>query len=200
MTHAASGKSATYGSLATAAAKMPVPDPKSLTLKTRAEYQLLGRRHHGVDDPKIVTGKPLFGIDVQLPGMVYANYTKCPAVGGKVKSFNADEIKTLPGVIDAFVVEGTGKPTEVMPGVAIIAKTPGRRSRPRSSSKSSGTKAKRRRIPPRILGAGEGIAPRASRPSPTAMSAMWTRRSPMPPRSSRPITNIPSPPTPPWSR
>src|SRR5580704_5181973 len=122
LTHATSGKTATYGSLASAAAKMPVPDPKSLTLKTRAEYRLIGKRYRGVDDPKVVTGQPLFGIDVQLPDMVYCNFTKCPAVGGKVKSFNADEIKALPGVLDAFVVEGTGVPAEVMPGVAIIAK------------------------------------------------------------------------------
>ena len=122
LNHAASGKTATYGSLAAAAAKMPVPDPKSLTLKTRAEYGLIGKRYRGVDDAKVVTGQPLFGIDVQLPDMVYANFTKCPAVGGKVKTFNADEIKALPGVLDAFVVEGTGVPVEVMPGVAIIAK------------------------------------------------------------------------------
>ena len=122
LTHAASGKTATYGSLAVAAAKMPVPDAKSLTFKKRSEYRLLGRRHRGVDDPKVVSGKPLYGIDVQLPDMVYATYTKCPAAGGKVKSFNVAEIKALPGVIDAFVVEGNGKPTEVMPGVAIIGK------------------------------------------------------------------------------
>ena len=122
LTHAASNRTATYGSLVAAAAKMPVPDPKSLTLKTRAEYRLLGRRHRGVDDPKIVTGQPLYGIDVQLPGMLYASYTKCPAVGGKVRSFNEAEIKAMPNVVDAFAVEGTGKPVECMPGVAIIAK------------------------------------------------------------------------------
>ena len=122
MLHAENGKSATYGQMANAAAKMPVPDAASLKLKTRAEYKLLGRRHHGVDDPKIVSGKPLFGIDVRLPGMLYCNYTKCPAVGGKVKSFNEAEIKAMPGVVDAFAIEGTGKPTECMPGVAIIAK------------------------------------------------------------------------------
>jgi len=118
----ANGKSATYGSLAIAAAKMPVPDPKALILKTRAQYKLLGRRHRGVDDPKVVTGQPLFGIDVQLPNMVYANYTKCPAAGGKVTSFNEAEIRALPGVLDCFAITGTGLPTEVMPGVAIIAK------------------------------------------------------------------------------
>ncbi|TPJ27800.1 molybdopterin cofactor-binding domain-containing protein [Mesorhizobium sp. B2-8-3] len=122
LTHAASGRSATYGSLAAAAAKMPVPDPKGLKLKTRAEYRLIGKRFRGVDDPKVVTGKPLFGIDVQRPGMVYATYAKCPAAGGKVKSFNVDEIKRQPGVLDAFAVEGTGLAVEVMPGVAIVAR------------------------------------------------------------------------------
>ncbi|HEY6621171.1 MAG TPA: molybdopterin cofactor-binding domain-containing protein [Steroidobacteraceae bacterium] len=120
--HAASGKSATYGSVAAAAAKMSVPDVKSLKLKIRAEYRLIGKRYRGVDDPKVVSGQPLFGIDVQIPGMVYASFTKCPAVGGKVSSFNVNEIKAQRGVLDAFAVEGTGVTAEVMPGVAIIAK------------------------------------------------------------------------------
>jgi isoquinoline 1-oxidoreductase beta subunit len=122
LTHTASGKSATYGSVAAAAAKMPVPDPKSLKLKTRAEYSLIGKRYHGVDDPKVVSGQPLFGIDIQRPGMVYASFTKCPAAGGKVRAFNVDEIRAQRGVIDAFVIDGTGLMVEVMPGVAIIAK------------------------------------------------------------------------------
>ncbi|MDR1996050.1 molybdopterin cofactor-binding domain-containing protein [Azonexus sp.] len=122
LTHVASQRNATYGALAEAAAQMPVPDLSTLKLKTRGEYHLLERRHRGVDDPKIVRGQPLFGTDVRLPGMAYATFTKCPASGGKVKSSNLDEIKKLPSIIDAFVVEGTGKPTEVMPGVAIIAK------------------------------------------------------------------------------
>jgi len=122
LTHAASGNSATYGELALQAAQLPVPDAATLKLKARADYRLLGQRHRGVDDAALVRGKPLFGIDVMLPGMVYASFTKCPAAGGAVKSANLDEVKKLPGVIDAFVIEGNGKPAEVMPGVAIIAK------------------------------------------------------------------------------
>jgi len=121
LTHAASGRTAAYGSLAAAAARMPVPDPRSLKLKARSEYRLIGKRYRGVDDPKVVRGEPLFGIDVQRPGMVYANYTKCPAAGGKVRSFNVDEIKAERGVLDAFAMDGTGLSVEVMPGVAIIA-------------------------------------------------------------------------------
>jgi isoquinoline 1-oxidoreductase beta subunit len=123
ITHAGSGKSATYGELAVKAAALKVPDPKTVKLKERKDYTLLGSRITGVDNRKVVTGEPLFGIDVNVPNMHYAAFEKCPAVGGKVKSFNVDEIKKLPGVTDAFIVEGTGKPTEVMPGVAIIAKS-----------------------------------------------------------------------------
>jgi len=119
--HRASGRRISYGDLATKAAAMPVPDEKALKLKSRNEYKLLGTRVTGVDNLALVTGKPLFGIDTVVPGMQYSVFEKCPATGGKVRSANLDEIRKLPGVTNAFVVEGTGKPTEVMPGVAIVA-------------------------------------------------------------------------------
>lgn len=123
ITHTSSGRKLTYSAVAKAASALPVPDVAKVPLKTRAQYKLLGKRFTGVDNQKVVTGKPLFGIDVQLPGMLYASYTKCPAVGGKIKSANLDEIKKMPGIVDAFTLEGTGTPLEVMPGVAIIAKS-----------------------------------------------------------------------------
>ncbi len=119
--HKASGQSLSYGELAGKAAELPVPDEKSLRLKDRKDFTLLGKRITGVDNLQIVTGQPLFGIDQVVPGMHFAVFEKCPAVGGKVRSANLDEIRKLPGVTQAFVVEGTGKPTEVMPGVAILA-------------------------------------------------------------------------------
>jgi isoquinoline 1-oxidoreductase beta subunit len=119
--HTASGRRLTYAVLADKAATLPLPDEKSLRLKDRKDYKLLGTRVSGVDNRAIVTGQPLFGIDQVLPGMRYAVFEKCPAVGGKVKTANLDEVKKLPGVLDAFVVQGTGKVNEVMPGVAIIA-------------------------------------------------------------------------------
>ena len=117
----ASGKRASYGELASSAAALPVPDVEQLRLKDRREFKLLGQRITGVDNPRIVTGQPMFGIDFELPDMLYATYTKCPAVGGRVAKFNADEIKRLPGVRDVFAIEGNGKPAEVMTGVAIVA-------------------------------------------------------------------------------
>ncbi len=119
--HDASNRRAGYASLAMKAAEEPVPDLDSLPLKKRSEYKLLGKRITGVDNRKIVTGQPLFGIDAVVPGMRYASYLKCPAAGGSVRSANLDEIKALPGVEDAFVIEGNNEPTELMPGIAIIA-------------------------------------------------------------------------------
>lgn len=123
VTHTPSGRKLSYGALAKAASTQQVPEPNKVQLKARGEYKLLGKRYTGVDNLKVVTGQPLFGIDVQMPGMLYANYIKCPAVGGKVKSANLDEIKKMPGIVDAFVMDGTGTPAEVMPGVAVIARS-----------------------------------------------------------------------------
>jgi isoquinoline 1-oxidoreductase beta subunit len=126
--HAATGRTLGYGALAEKAAAMPVPDPQTIKLKDRKDYKLLGQRITGVDNHKLVTGQPLFGIDVRMPNMLYATYTKCPAIGGKVKTANLDHIKSLPGVKDAFVLEGSGNVmdfapagTAVLPGVAIVA-------------------------------------------------------------------------------
>ena len=108
VTHKASGRTATYGELASKAAELPVPDEKTLKLKDRKDYRLLGKRIPGVDNLQVVTGQPLFGIDQVIPNMQFAVFEKCPAVGGKPRSANLDEIKKLPGVTNAFIVEGTG--------------------------------------------------------------------------------------------
>ena len=94
--HAASGRKLSYGELAEKAATLPVPTPESVKLKAAKDFKLLGTRIGGVDNIGLVTGKPLFGIDVQVPGMLYAVYEKCPAFGGKVVSANLTKIKSLP--------------------------------------------------------------------------------------------------------
>ena len=119
--HAASNRKLGYGELANAAAARPVPAVTDLTLKDRKDWKLMGKRTTGVDNLNLVTGPPLFGVDMQLPTMKVAGVEKCPAVGGKVASANLEEIRKLPGVVDAFVLEGTNKVSEVMPGVAIVA-------------------------------------------------------------------------------
>lgn len=118
--HVPSGRKLEFAMLASLAAKQPIPDPESLQFKSRKDWKLLGSRVSGVDNPKIVTGQPLFGIDTIVPGMVFAAYQKCPVVFGKVKSANLDEIKSLPGITDAFVLEGNDDPQGLLSGVAIV--------------------------------------------------------------------------------
>jgi isoquinoline 1-oxidoreductase beta subunit len=108
-----------YAELVDRAAAMPVPD--EVTFKAREDYTLLGSWIGGVDNDKLVTGQPLFAADQVQPDMVYATYTKCPAFGGTVASANLDEVRQMPGILDAFVIEGTRQPAEISAGVAIVA-------------------------------------------------------------------------------
>jgi isoquinoline 1-oxidoreductase beta subunit len=119
--HRASGRSLAYGALASRAATLPVPTGRAIKLKSPKDFKLLGTRVGGVDNAKIVSGAPLFGIDMQLPGMRYAVYEKCPVFGGQVASANLDEVKALPGVRDAFTLSGIGGVLGLLPGVAIVA-------------------------------------------------------------------------------
>jgi isoquinoline 1-oxidoreductase beta subunit len=119
--HAASGRRLGYGALVAKAAALPAPDAAQVQLKDPASYKLLGTRVGGVDNAAVVSGKPLFGIDVQLPGMLYAVYAKCPVFGGKPVSANLDKIKAMPGIKDAFLVDGTANLNGLRPGVAIVA-------------------------------------------------------------------------------
>ena len=121
--HKASGRSLSYAELAAVAATLPTPSAESVKLKDPRVYKLLGTRIGGVDNLALVTGRPLFGIDVRLPGMLYAVFEKCPAFGGKVLSANLEAIRALPGVRDAFVIEGTAELRGLMPGVAIVAES-----------------------------------------------------------------------------
>ena len=122
--HAASGREKRYESLLEAAAEIPVPDPSDLELKSRPEdFRLLGSFVPGVDNHKILTGQPLFGSDVRLGGMLYAVYEKCPAYGGGVKGANINQVRGLPGVTHAFIVDGTDDLRGLLPGVAIVAET-----------------------------------------------------------------------------
>ena len=114
----ASGKSASYGSMATAAAQLPAPDAAKLALKDPRAFRLIGTPVSGVDNRAIVTGKPLFGIDAKLPGMKFAVYHKRGIAGAEVKSVDLAPVKARKGVSDAFVVTGN---SDLAGGVAIIA-------------------------------------------------------------------------------
>ena len=119
--HKASGRKASYGSLAAQAATLPAPDPKTLQLKDPKTYKIIGKPHPQVDTPAIVTGKPLFGIDVQVPGMLYATFEKAPVYGAKVKRADLAAAMAVKGVRKAFIVEGGTELNGLLPGVAVVA-------------------------------------------------------------------------------
>ncbi len=106
------GKKATYGSLAAAASKLPLPE--KVALKDPKDFTLLGKRTKRLDTPAKVNGTAEYGIDVRLPGMVYASLEQCPVIGGTVKSFDASKAKSMPGVIDVV---------QIPDGIAVVADT-----------------------------------------------------------------------------
>lgn len=119
--HEASKRSAGYGELASVAATLTPPDPKTLKMKDPKDYRIIGKNTPNPDIHKIVTGRPLYGIDMTMPGMLAAMFVKCPVYGGKVVSANLDEIKALPGIKHAFVIDPVGDSSVLAGGVAIVA-------------------------------------------------------------------------------
>jgi isoquinoline 1-oxidoreductase beta subunit len=104
--HQASNRSLGYGELAAKAATMPVPELRSVKLKDPKDYKIIGTSTISVETKDILTGKPMFGIDVKVPGMLYAVFQRTPVLGGKAVSANLDAIKAMKGVKHAFLVEG----------------------------------------------------------------------------------------------
>ena len=92
-----------YGAIASKAVGIEIPE--EIALKEPKDYKLIGTAQKNVEGPKIVTGKPLFGIDFKRDGMLLAMIEHPPAFGMKVKDFNMDEIKAMDGVRDAFIVD-----------------------------------------------------------------------------------------------
>jgi isoquinoline 1-oxidoreductase subunit beta len=106
------GRKASYGSLAAAAALLPVPE--KVALKDPKDFTIVGKRTKRLDTPAKVNGSAEYGIDVKLPGLVYASLEQCPVIGGTVKSFDASRAKAMPGVIDVV---------QIPDGVAVVADT-----------------------------------------------------------------------------
>ncbi len=109
--HAATNRTATYGSLASAAARLPVPD--KVALKSPKDFRLIGHQLPRVDVPPKTNGTAQFTLDVTFPGMLVALLQRPPLFGATVRSFDASAAKAVPGVVSVVQVPG---------GVAVVAK------------------------------------------------------------------------------
>ena len=108
-----------YGQVAPEAALLELPEePK---VKDPKDFTIIGKSVSDVDINKIVTGKPIFGLDQEMEGMTYATVIKPEVFGSKVKSFNDEEARKLPGVIDVLKIEGLENPVLMRDGIAIVA-------------------------------------------------------------------------------
>ena len=118
--HAATNRSLKYEELAEAASLLEIPkEPK---LKDSKDFKMLGKSVKRPDIPLKVTGKAEFGIDADVPGMLYSSVERCPVIGGTLKTFDASAAMKVPGVVKVVSAERViGKYSST--GVAVIAKT-----------------------------------------------------------------------------
>jgi isoquinoline 1-oxidoreductase beta subunit len=97
ITHAASGRRTTYGKVADAAAKLPAPDPKSITLKDPKTWKIAGKPMKRLDTADKLDGSKVYAIDLKLPGMLHAAVKACPVFGGKLVSYDEAKVSGRPG-------------------------------------------------------------------------------------------------------
>ncbi len=96
--HPNSQRAVSFGKVANAAAKLTAPDPKSLTLKSPAEWKIIGKPLHRLDTAPKLNGTKTYGVDVRLPGMLNAAVIACPAFGGTIQSLDDSEALKISGV------------------------------------------------------------------------------------------------------
>jgi isoquinoline 1-oxidoreductase beta subunit len=121
--HKASGRKLGYGELASLAAQQTAPRREELTFKSKEQYRYIGKDVPIVDREDLCSGKGVFGIDAQVEGMVYASIERSPVFGGKLKSYDDQEARKVPGVEQTVVIEGFRQPVgfKALGGVAVIA-------------------------------------------------------------------------------
>ncbi|NNG11763.1 MAG: xanthine dehydrogenase family protein molybdopterin-binding subunit, partial [Halobacteria archaeon] len=103
VTHSATGRSVAFGAVAAEAAGLEPPE--TVFLKEPDEWQLLGKPVARLDVPDKIAGKPVFGTDVEVPGMLHAAIHACPVFGGRLKGFDAAAIDKHPGVVKVVALD-----------------------------------------------------------------------------------------------
>jgi isoquinoline 1-oxidoreductase beta subunit len=115
ITHAASGRSTSYGKVAAAAAKLTPPDPKTINLKNPRDWKVAGKPMKRLDTAEKLNGSKAYSIDLRLPGMVYAAVQACPVNGGKLVRWDESKIARMPGFSGVIRVDDAT--------VAVVANT-----------------------------------------------------------------------------
>ena len=105
ITHTGTGRKLSYGKVASAAAKLTAPDPKTLVLRDPRQWKIAGKPLKRVDTALKVMGKQNYAIDIRLPGMVYAAIQASPVFGGKLVSFDASKLKGRKGIQGIYKVD-----------------------------------------------------------------------------------------------
>jgi isoquinoline 1-oxidoreductase subunit beta len=123
VSHRGSNRRLGYGDLAALAAKQPVPKKEELKLKSPQEWRYIGKPAPGYDVTDVCSGKPLFGMDVRVDGMLYAAIAHPPVLGGKVKSVDDSATLKVKGVTKTIPIDPFTPPHAFQPlgGVAVIA-------------------------------------------------------------------------------
>jgi isoquinoline 1-oxidoreductase beta subunit len=123
--HKNSGKSAGYGEMAAAAAQVPVPE--EVQLKEAKDFKIIGTSRKNVDGKKIVTGDPMFAMDIHREGMLYAMIAHPPAFGMQLKSVDDSGVRNMPGIKDVFTIktleddyERNGFDTNTFPELVVV--------------------------------------------------------------------------------
>jgi isoquinoline 1-oxidoreductase beta subunit len=124
--HERTGRKLDYGALASAAAAQPVPARETLRLKDASAFRYIGKaeRIGLIDNQDITTGKPIYGIDARVEGMLHAVVARPPVFGGRVKSVDDAETLKVPGVVKVVQIAPPAIPSEFQPlgGVAVVAR------------------------------------------------------------------------------
>lgn len=121
--HRATNRSAGYGDLAGAAAKLPVPKIENLKFKSKNRWRYVGKGEVSYDLEALVTGKAIYGMDARVEGMVYASIEHPPVLGGRVKSYDDKEALKVAGVSQTIPIDPYTPPPAFQPlgGIAVIA-------------------------------------------------------------------------------
>ena len=119
--HGPTNRRLSYGALVEAASELPLINPEAITLKQPKDFHFIGKPIPRTDVPSKVDGSATFGIDVRVPGMLFAIIARCPFFGGRLQSFDPSAAKTVPGVQAVFAVPPLPRYFNTAGGVAVVA-------------------------------------------------------------------------------